>query len=149
MYLLNNNLIAHPALYLSKFIIENKAEYYHLLSSVTQQAAWKPWIIYIMRAVEQTSKHTNQLIDSILSQMDATLNYGMRNLKWYNSDLNAALFEQPYHKQKTIERITKKTSRNTINLYLNQLTDLGILTPKVISGKTFYINADMVRILEG
>lgn len=149
LYLLKNNLLAHPGLYLSKFIIENKDEYYHLLGSVTQQAAWKPWISYMMRAVEQTSKHTNQLIDTMLSQMEATLSYGKQNLKWYNRDLNDALFEQPYHRPKTIEKTTKKTSRNTINLYLSQLTELGILTPKVISGKTFYINTDMVRILEG
>jgi Fic family protein len=148
LYLLNNNLIAYPVLYLSKFILENKDEYYHLLSSVTQQAAWKPWIKYMMRAVEQTSKHTNQRIDSILSQMEATLSYGRQALKWYTRDINDALFEQPYHTPKTIEKITKKTSRNTINLYIGQLTELGILTPKVISGRTFYINSDLVRILE-
>jgi Fic family protein len=148
LYLLNKNLIANPALYLSKFIIENKEEYYHLLNAVTQQAAWKPWIIYMMKAVEQTSRHTNQQIDSILSQMEATLNYGKQNLKWYTREMNDALYEQPYHRPKTIEKVTQKTSRNTIQLYISQLTDLGILTPKVIAGKTFYINADMVRILE-
>lgn len=149
LYLLKNNLIAHPGLYLSKYIIENKDEYYHLLGSVTQQGAWKPWIAYMMRAVEQTSKHTNQLIDSMLSQMESTLEYGLQNIKWYNRDVNDVLFEQPYHNSKSIEKATKKTSRNTISLYISQLTALGILTPQVISGKTFYINSDMVRILEG
>ncbi len=149
LYLFNKNLIKHPVLYLSKYIIENKDEYYHLLGAVTQQAAWKPWIVYIMRAVEQTSKHTNHLIDAILSQMQATLDYGKQELKWYSWEINEALFAQPYIRPKAIEKIIQKGSRTTINKYISQLTALGILTRKEIGGQIFYINTDMVRILEG
>jgi Fic family protein len=149
LYLIKNKLISYPVLYLSKYIIENKDEYYHRLSAVTQQAAWKPWILYMMRAVEQTSLHTNHLIDTILNQMSATLHYGQQNLKWYKQELNEAIFAQPYLKAKTIEIIMKRTSRTTIAKYLAQLSSLGILVPKEIGGQTFYVNPEMIRILEG
>ncbi len=148
LYLIKHNLISHPVLYLSKYIIENKDEYYHRLSAVTQQAAWKPWILYMMRAVEQTAKHTNHLIDTIISQMEATLVYGQQNLKWYNQEVNEAIFAQPYIKAKTIEKTMQRTSRTTITKYLAQLCKLGILVPREIGGQTFYVNPEMIRILE-
>ena len=149
LYLVNQELITHPVLYLSKYIIENKDDYYHNLGAVTQQAAWKPWIIFMMRAVESTSKHTNYLIDVIISQMNATLEYGKQELKWYNREINEALFAQPYIKSKVLEKIVQKNSRTTITKYLSQLTSLGILTSKEVGNQTFYINSDLIRVLEG
>ncbi len=149
LYLVNQNLITHPVLYLSKYIIDHKDQYYHTLGAVTQQAAWKPWITFMMQAVEQTSKHSNHLIDAIISQMQATLEYGKKELKWYNRELNEALFAQPYLKAKVIENVLQKTSRTTITKYLSELTSLGILTPKEVGNQVFYINVDLIRILEG
>lgn len=149
LYLVHQNLIRHPILYLSKYIIDHKDEYYHKLGAVTQQAAWKPWIIFMMDAVKHTSNHTNHLIDTIISQMDATLEYGKKELKWYNREINEALFAQPYIKPKVIEKIVEKTSRTTITKYLSDLTSLGILTPKQVGNQVFYINNDLIRILEG
>lgn len=149
LYLVQQELIRHPVLYLSKYIIENKADYYYKLGAVTQHAAWKPWIIFMMNAVEHTSKHTNHLIDSIISQMEETLKYGKEELKWYTQEINEAIFTQPYIRPKTIEKIVQKTSRTTITKYISQLTKLGILTSKEVGGQVFYINSDLFRILEG
>jgi Fic family protein len=149
LYLVNKNLLSHPVLYLSKYITENKDEYYYRLGTVTQQSSWKPWIIFMMRAVEQTSHHTNHLIDAIINQMNATLEYGKQELKWYNMELNEAIFAQPYIRPKGLEKIIKRTSRTTIHKYLAQLTELGILSTKEIGGQLFYTNSDMIRILEG
>ncbi|MCC6412816.1 MAG: Fic family protein [Saprospiraceae bacterium] len=149
LYLVNQNLISHPVLYLSKYIIEHKDQYYHTLGAVTQHGSWKPWITYMMQAVEHTSKHSNHLIDDIINQMNATLDYGKKALKWYNREVNEALFTQPYLKSRTLEHVVKKSSRTTINKYLTELTALGILTPKEIGNQLFYINTDLIRILEG
>ena len=149
LYLVQQGLLTHPILYHSKYIIENKDEYYYKLAAVTQQGAWKPWVIYMMRAVELTSAHTNHLIDAIVSQMDATLQYGKEELKWYNREINEALFIQPYIKSNVFEKIVQKTSRTTISKYLSELTDLGILSPKEVGNQVFYVNSDLIRILEG
>lgn len=148
LYLVDQKLLSHPVLYLSKYIINYKDDYYHHLSGVTQRGAWKPWILFMLQAVERTSELSNQRIDEILDQMNATYAYANSKLKWYSLELNQALFSQPYIKQNLIGKITKTSSRTTITKYMLQLTELGILSPKKEGREIFYINNDLMRILE-
>ena len=148
LYLVDQKLLSHPVLYLSKYIINYKDDYYHHLSGVTQRGAWKPWILFMLQAVERTSELSNQRIDEILDQMNATYAYANSKLKWYSLELNQALFSQPYIKQNLIGKITKTSSRTTITKYMLQLTELGILSPKTEGREIFYINNDLMRILE-
>ena len=147
LYLVSQNLISHPVLYLSKYIIENKDDYYYSLSAVTQRQSWKPWIDYMLEAVLQTSKQTNQIIDDILSQMDATFGYVKPKLSWYSYELNLALFSQPYVKQKIISEVIGVTSRTTLTKYVNELIKLGVLSKKEDGKAVFFVNNDLIRIL--
>ncbi len=148
LYLIQQKLLSYPVLYLSKYIIENKNDYYFLLSGVTQRQAWKPWILFMLEAVATTSRMTNQKIDDILIQMRSTYEHVHPQLKWYTLELNQALFSQPYIKQKKIGEITGAKSRTTLTKYMQQLTDLGVLTPIEDGREVFYINHDLLRILE-
>lgn len=147
LYLVNEGLLSHPVLYLSKYIIENKDDYYYHLGGVTQRKSWKNWIIYMLTAVEQTAGHTNRIIDEIINQMQATLDYGKAELKWYNKEINEALFTQPYIKPKSIGNIIGRTSRTTLTKYMSELTRVKILSAKQDGKEVFYINNDLVRIL--
>lgn len=147
LYLIQQNLLSHPVLYLSKYIIENKEDYYHLLSGVTQRQAWKPWILYMLKAVEQTSRHTNQMIDDILSQMTATYEYIKPKLKWYSVELNQALFSQPYVKQQLVAKITNVRSRTTVTNYMKKLVQFGVLSVKDDGRDVYFVNDDLLRIL--
>lgn len=149
LYLVSQNLISHPVLYLSKYIIENKDDYYFALSAVTQRSSWKPWIHYILKAVLATSLNTNQIIDDILNQMEATYNYAKPKLKWYSLELNQALFSQPYIKQKVIGEVINVKSRTTLTKYVKELIQLGILSAKEDGREVFYVNNDLIRILQG
>lgn len=149
LYLVNEGLLSRPVLYLSKYIIEHKEEYYHKLGAVTQQGSWKPWIIFMMLAVENTARHTNFLVDAILDQMNETYDYAKKELKWFTREINDAFYTQPYIKLSTIEALVQKTSRTTLSKYTAQLVKLGILTPKQIGNQTIYLNNDLFRILEG
>jgi len=149
LYLVDQKLLSHPVLYLSKYIIENKDDYYYHLSGVTQRQAWKPWIIYMLTAVEQTAHQTNQIIDDILEQMDATYAFVKQKLKWYSLELNQALFSQPYIKQKLIGEITGTKSRTTLTKYVKELLNLGVLSSNEDGREVFYVNNDLVRILQG
>ena len=102
----------------------------------------------MLEAVEVTAKLTNQKIDDILIQMDATYKYTQGTLKWYSLELNQALFSQPYIKQKQIGIITSTKSRTTLTKYLSQLVKLGILSPKTEGREVYYINDDLIRILQ-
>lgn len=149
IYLIQQGLISHPVLYLSKYIIENKDEYYYNLGAVTHRRSWKTWILYMLTAVEQTAQHTNRLIDEIIDQMRETLDYGRAELKWYNKEINEALFTQPYIKPNVIGQILDRTSRTTLTKYMHLLTELGILSRKQDRKEVFYVNNDLVRILKG
>ena len=149
LYLVHQGLLSHPVLYLSKYIIEHKDDYYYNLSVVTQRQSWQEWIIYIMKAVEQTARYTNQLIDEITNQMASTLEYGKKELKWYTKEINEAIFMQPYVKTAIIGKITGKNSRTTLTKYMAELCDAGILSQKQDGRNVLYINNDLLRILTG
>ena len=148
LYLVDQNLLSHPVLYLSKYIIHHKDEYYHCLAGVTQRGAWKPWLLYMLGAVHQTAQLTNQKIDEILEQMAATYKYANAKVKWYTYELNQALFSQPYIKQKLVGEILGARSRTTLTKYMLQLTDLGVLSAQVDGREVYYVNDDLVRILQ-
>lgn len=149
LYLVNKGLLDQPVLYLSKYIITNKDDYYYNLGIVTQRGAWKPWILYMLDAVEKTSLLTNQLINSIINQMEATLEYGKTTIKWYNKEVNELLFSQPYIKPKLIGDTLQISSRTTLTKYFNELVTAGILISEKDGREVFYINEDLIRILEG
>jgi hypothetical protein len=46
----------------------------------------------MLTAVEITSKETNQTIDEILNQMQATHQHAKKKLKWYSLEVNQLLF---------------------------------------------------------
>jgi Fic family protein len=149
LYLADQGLLSQPILYLSKFIIENKNDYYLRLSGVTQLGDWKHWLLFMLEAVRQTALITNRLIDEIVSQMASTLEYGKGSLKWYTKEVNEALFSQPYIKPAILGNILKRTSRTTLTRYMKELTTLGILSPIEDGKEVYYLNNDLIRILEG
>jgi Fic family protein len=126
----------------------NKDDYYYNLAAVTQRTSWKNWILYMLDAVENTSLLTNDLINQIVKQMEATLEHGRKNIKWYNKDVNETLFSQPYSRPKIISNVLKKSSRTTLTKYMDELVDAKILTPKREGKEIYYLNDDLIRILE-
>jgi hypothetical protein len=125
-----------------------KDDYYYKLSAVTQRALWKDWILYMLEAVEKTSVITNNLVNDILQQMDATLEYGKTKIKWYNKEINEIVFSQPYLRPKMIGDVIEKTSRTTLTKYMAALIDAKILVPKKEATKVYYLNEDLIRILQ-
>ncbi len=149
LYLLSKGLLSQPVLYLSKYIIQNKEDYYHRLSGVTQRNAWEAWITFMLEATEKTSLHTHVRINEILAQMEATLEYAKGKMKWYTKELNEVIFSQPYIKPDLIGDAIDKTSRTTLTKYMNELVAHKILSTRKDGLRVYYINDDLIRILEG
>lgn len=149
LYLVNKGLLETPTLYLSKYIIINKEDYYYHLSAVTQRRSWKNWILYMLDAVEKTSILTNELVIGIYNQMEATLAHGKSNIKWYNKEVNEAIFSQPYIRPKFIGDVLGISSRTTLTKYFNELTKAKILSSTRDGKEVFYINDDLIQILKG
>jgi Fic family protein len=148
LYLVNQNLLTQPVLYLSQYIIRNKEDYYNNLAGVTQRGDWKTWILFMLDAVEKTAIVTSNLIDTILTQMAETLSYGKKNIKWYSKEINEALYGQPYSKPKVIADVISKSSRTTVTKYMDELVKARILVPRRDGKEVYYLNEDLIRILQ-
>lgn len=149
LYLFSKGLLSQPVLYMSKYIIQNKEDYYYRLGAVTQRNAWEPWVEFMLEATEKTSILTNNRINEILEQMDATLEYARQRIKWYSKEVNEAVFSQPYIKPPIIGDIVGMSSRTTLTKYMNELVEHKILRPKKDGLEVFYVNDDLMRIVGG
>lgn len=148
LYLVKQGLVNSPTLYMSKHIIATKGEYYYQLGAVRHNQNFTNWILYMLHIVERTSSQTCQLIDGILDQMDETLSYGKSKLKWYTKEINELIFTQPYTRSESLAKILGRTSRTTITKYLGELVAAQILRPTKEGKHVFYVNDDLVRLLE-
>ncbi|MFC1494881.1 Fic family protein [Thermodesulfobacteriota bacterium] len=148
LYLTQKNLLDIPLLYLSKYIIENKSEYYRLLRNVTQNEEWEDWILYMLDAVEQTALHTRDKILAIRNLLAETLEFTKQNLpsRMYSKDLVELLFHQPYTKAKFIvdAGIVKRQAAAD---YLKELMRLGVLRLKKVGKENLYLNTKLYQIL--
>jgi Fic family protein len=148
LYLVNQDLLELPILYLSKYIIENKNDYYKKLNAVTKHGDWEPWILYILDAVEETSKHSLERINAIADSIDECTEKIKKQLpKIYSKDLVEALFLQPYCRIKTITE-AGIAKRETAREYLSQIEALGILESRKIGKEILFINKKFFNLIK-
>ena len=146
-YLVHSGLLDLPILYLSKFILREKEQYYANLVAVTQRAAWKDWFLFMFRGIEETSQDTFQKITDILNAKEAILQVLKNQTSIARPEsLLEAIFTQPFTKVKHL--VDKKLyAENTARQYLNQLVELGVCEKRRISGGDYYLNLELYRIL--
>ena len=148
LYLILKDLLNIPVLYLSRYIITHKADYYRLLQEVRTQDKWEEWILYMLDAVEQTSLETIELINNISDLMIKTQDKISQELpKIYSKDLVEILFMHPYTK---IDFLVGKMGlhRHTASTYLNELENIGILKPIKIGRSKYFINLELFDMLK-
>jgi Fic family protein len=148
LYLILNDLLEIPILYLSSYIIKNKGEYYTRLNAVNKNDEWENWILYILKAVEVTSKQTIAQIQSIRELLKLTIKNVRENApKIYSKELVENIFEQPYTK---IEYITTKlgVERKAASRYLRKFKEIGILESKKVGKEVIYINKELIKLLK-
>jgi Fic family protein len=148
LYLILNELIDVPILYLSSYIIANKTVYYRLLNQTNRTGEWSEWIMFMLKAVEITSKHTIERIVNIKDQLDSTIiKVQEKAPKLYRKELVELLFEQPYSK---IEFVVNKlgVERKAASRYLKELEDIGIVESQKVGRETLYINKELIEILK-
>jgi Fic family protein len=148
LYLILNELVDVPILYLSSYIIANKPEYYRLLNQTNRTGKWEEWIMFMLKAVENTSKDTITRITDIKNQLDSTIiKVQEKAPKLYRKELVELLFEQPYSK---IEFVVNKlgVERKAASRYLKELEDIGIVESQKVGRETLYINKELIEILK-
>jgi Fic family protein len=149
LYLIKKQLLDLPVLYLSRYIIQHKNEYYHLLQKVRDTGEWEEWILYMLDGVEQTANESIVLIGQIknlMQQYKQTIRTQLPKL--YSQDLLNNLFKFPYTKIEYIEN-ELGVSRNTAIRHLEALVKEGLLVKQKIGRDNFYINQPLFDLLRG
>jgi len=148
LYLILNDLIDIPILYLSRYIINNKADYYRLLQEVRTKNKWEEWIIYMLDGVEVTSLETIELINNIKELMDESKYKIKKSLpRLYSKDLVEVLFMHPYTK---IDFLVENLgiARQTASRQLKELEKIGILETIQIKNSKYFINIELYAMLQ-
>lgn len=135
-----------PVLYLSRYLIQNKQEYYHHLQNVRDTGQWEEWILYMLDAIADTAKSTLHLIQEIKQQM-YSFKHRLRDElpKIYKQELLNQLFKHPYTKIEFIET-ELGVSWQTAKRYLDEITKIGLLEKAKIGKYNFYINKPLFEL---
>lgn len=148
LYLVVKDLLYLPVLYLSKYIIERKPDYYRLLRGVTEDAKWEPWILYMLDAVEQTALFTRDRTIKIKDLMEETLQLAKNKLpsRVYSKELVELLFHQPYTKGQFLVD-AGIAERKTAAEYLKELEKIGVLKLHRVGKENLYLNVKLYKLL--
>jgi Fic family protein len=140
LYLVEKQLLDIPVLFLSRYIIANKADYYLGLRGVTERQDWESWVLYMLRAVESTAQQTFDQVTRILMLMEEVqIKVRAEAENIYSKDLIELIFRQPYTKiQFLVDAGIAK--RQTASRYLQTLAGLGVLREEQIGREKYYIN---------
>lgn len=146
LYLVHQGLLDIPVLYLSRYIVDHKNDYYRLLQGVRDNQNWEDWILYMLEGVEKTAIQTIEIVKGIkLIMMD----YKKRireSYRFYSQDLLNNLFFHPYTKIEFLVRDIKVT-RLTATKYLDELATDGFLKKERIGRANYYVNVALVELL--
>lgn len=147
LYLVLQGLLDIPVLYLSRYIIRNKMDYYKVLQDVREKEDWESMVLYLLKGVEVTSIQTIQLVSDIKILMQETKHKIRTDLpKIYSQDLINNLFKNPYTKIDFLQNdlgVTRQTASN----YLDEIVKLGLLDKIKVGKSNYYINTNLIQVL--
>jgi Fic family protein len=148
LQLIMNGLLDIPILFLSRFIIEHKTQYYRSLRAITERSEWEAWLLYMLEAIETTAHGTTHKINAIRDLLADTLEKAKRDLpkSVFSKELIELIFEQPYCKIRFVEE-AGIAKRLTATKYLRALEKAGFVVPTKKGTELIFINHRLWRLL--
>lgn len=147
IFLIQEGLLSMPILYLSRYIIRHKAQYYARLIDVTRDSAWEPWLLYMLEAVRETAYWTLKRIEAIRALADTTADRIRRELpKIYTRELVDEIFSQPYCRIGNLVD-AGVAKRQTASRYLKLLVNMNILTEQKVGRERLFVNHELLSLL--
>jgi Fic family protein len=147
LFLIEQNLLTLPILYLSRYIIGNKSDYYRCLLDVTRHNNWESWIIYMLNGVEETAIWTREKIDAIRNLLYHTNKYVQNQLpSIYSRELVDLIFNQPYCRIANVVECGL-AKRQTASVYLKQLAEIGILKEIKVGREKLFLHPKLISLL--
>ena len=149
LYLVQQGLLDTPILYLSRYIIRNKADYYRLLLEVTTKQNWAPWITFMLDSIENTCGWTTEKVKAIRDLMRHTGEFIHRRLpKIYTWELVELLFKQPYCRIANVVD-AELAKRQTASVYLKSLAEIGVLKEINAGRESLFVHPKYIELLTG
>jgi Fic family protein len=148
LYLVEQELLDIPVLYLSRHILRNKADYYSGLQSITETGAWEPWLLYMLSGVAETARWTMHKILAIRDLIEETAERMRREASQiYSRELAELVFVRPYCR---ITHVVEAglAKRQTASVYLKQLAAIGILREHKIGREKIFLNPAFIELLK-
>jgi Fic family protein len=147
LYLVQQDLLTQPVLYLSSYIVKYKTDYYQLLRGVTEKNNWHDWVTYMLTAIAETAQLTASKIRKML-ELKEEIEKEMKNAlgSSYSYDLLHLLFRLPYLKIELLEK-TGLAHRQTASGWLKKLTEAKVVNPQKVGRTTYYINYRLMELL--
>jgi len=148
LYLKLEKLLDTPAIYLSEYIIKNKAEYYTKLRKVTEDNDWESWILYMLEMIEYTANKGLQRLKDVTDLMHTMAEEIKVELpKVYTKELVEILFRLPYTKRLYLIDAELGTLK-TVGNYLMALEEAGFLVSEKVGKEKLYLNHRLMTVLE-
>jgi len=146
LFLIHEGLLTLPILYLSRYIIENRVDYYRLLLAVTSDNNWEEWLLYVIQGVRETAEWTRAKIEAIRRLMQHTSEYVRdRRTKVYSYELLSLIFELPYCRiQNVVEAGIAK--RQAASRYLKELVEIGVLEERPVGREKLFIHPKYLNL---
>ncbi len=147
LFLIEQELLSLPILYLSRYIVQNKQDYYRLLLGVTRNQNWQDWIIFMLKTVETSAGWTTRKIEAVRELIEQTTEYVRSQLpQIYSHELVQVIFEQPYCRiQNLVQQDIAK--RQTASIYLKQLSDIGVLYEIQAGKEKLFVHPKLIQLL--
>jgi Fic family protein len=148
LFLVEQELLHQPVLYLSGAIIRTKSEYYRLLLEVTTKDQWEPWLLYMLNIVEETSHWTTAKIRAMRALLWNASEYIRAHApKIYSRELVDVIFEQPYCRIANL--VTADIAkRQTASEYLAKLAAIGVVQPVQSGREKLFIHRALLDLLK-
>lgn len=149
LYLVEKGLLELPILYLSRYIIRNKVDYYEGLRRVTEEGAWEEWVLYVLAGIEEMARETRAQIERIRDLMEEIGREAQERCgKAYSKDLVELIFEHPYCKIRFLEE-RGIAMRQTASNYLKAFAKADLLHSVKVGREMYFINHRLLRVLSG
>jgi Fic family protein len=147
LFLVQGGLLPLPVLYLSRYIIRTKSDYYRLLQAVTREAAWESWVLYMLQGVAETAAWTTERIGAIRRLSQETAQLVQAELpKIYTRELIDVVFEQPYCRIANVVD-AGVAQRQAASRYLKAMAAIGVLEERSFGREKLFVNTKLLELL--
>ncbi len=145
--LIEAELLPIPVLYLSRYILRSRAEYYRLLLDVTRHGTWEPWVLYMLRGIEETARWTTGKVEAMRELELATVAHVRRQLpKIYTRELVDLVFSGAYTR---IDQLVSASgiTRQTASKHLHELERIGVVSKHAHGREVLFLNKRLLQLL--